>query len=129
AFVGGQRSVGGERGGEPLGELGRRLLHVVGADLARQVPDRHGQTVGAERTDQAGAIAQGGAARRVQPRQSVQKLLLRVRHDPPQVVLLRRLAPVGRVDARQLHGGDGGGVGAFQGGGHLRGGVLRVGHP
>ena len=59
----------------------------------------------------------------------VQQLLLRVRHDPAQVVLLRGLAPVGGVDAGQLRGGDGGRVGPLQGGGHVGGGVLRVRDP
>ncbi len=60
----------------------------------------------------------------MQPGQGVEQLLLGVRHDPAQVVLVRGLAPVGRVHTGQLDRGDGGGVGALQRGGDLRGGVL-----
>ncbi len=60
----------------------------------------------------------------MQPREGVEQLLLGVRHDPAQVVLVRGLAPVGRVHAGQLDRRDGGGVGALEGGGDLRGGAL-----
>ncbi len=98
-------------------------------DPARQVPHRHREPVSAEGAHQTGALAEARPARRVQPRESVQKPLLGVRHDPAQMVLLRRLAPVRGVHALELDGRDGRGVGPLQGGGHLRRGVLRVRDP
>ncbi|CAK7287200.1 hypothetical protein SGPA1_50166 [Streptomyces misionensis JCM 4497] len=125
----GERFLHREGGGQPLGELGRRLLHVLRTDPARQVPDRHGEPVSTEGAHEPGALAEAGAARRVQPGESVQKPLLRVGHHPAQVVLLRGLAPVRGVHPGQPHRRDRGRVGPLQGGGDLRRGVLRVRHP
>lgn len=91
ALFRGERGVRGEGRDQPLGELRGGLLDVVGGDPGGQVPDGDHQAVGAEGTNELGAFAEGGRAGGVQPREGVEQLLLGVRHDPAQVVLLRGL--------------------------------------
>lgn len=87
------------------------------------------EPVSAEGSHEACAFTQVRSALHKDSREDVQKLLLRVRHDPAQVNSVRRLASVRGIHARELRSRDFRGVRPLQGGGRLRRGVLRVQDP
>jgi hypothetical protein len=68
------------------------------------------EAVSAEGSHEACAFAQVRSAPHMESREDVQKLLLRARHDPAQVIPVRRLASVRRIHARELRGRDSRGV-------------------
>lgn len=88
-----------------------------------------GESVSAEGPHEASAFTQVRSAPHMESRKDVQKLLLRMRHDPAQVIPVRQLASVRGIHARELRGRDPHGVCPLQGGGRLRRGVLRVQDP
>ena len=108
-------------------ERGCRLLQRVAPGSDRQVPDRHQQTVRAERSDQPRVLAQPVAVGRMQPRERGQQGLLVVRHHPAQVLLGADRGPVRRLDGVEPQGRVDGRVQLLQGGGHV--GVVLVASP